>query len=145
MKLLAASCGVSKRNCAVAIPILKWYSVINPPSLWWASDFVKTSSRQVGRFTLPSCQAVAYSEGWSSLQPRWAGSPLRYHKLQGIKAKANKKYETSSIAECPFEKHLITSLENKLQYTICLLYKIDDLVKSPTSALCCILQSFNVR
>jgi hypothetical protein len=26
----------------------------------------------------------------SSLQPRWAGSPLRYDKVQGITAKANK-------------------------------------------------------
>jgi len=33
MKLPAASCGVSKRNCAVAILTLKCYSEINPPSL----------------------------------------------------------------------------------------------------------------
>ena len=54
----------------------------------------------------------------SSLQPRWAGSPLRYDKLQGITAKANKGFVLTS----KFYNGKVQSMLNNLKFILSFIF-----------------------
>ncbi len=78
MKLPAASSRVSKRNCAEA----------NPPSLFGADTCLRCISYGKARLAITvGSKPKAKTDHLCSLG---AGFPLRYNKLQGILAKANK-------------------------------------------------------